>query len=234
MDYVFFDFDDTLYDQAQPFAKAYYEVLDGRFGLDPIELFKASRRHSEAVFEASERGEMPMEEMYVYRIQQAFKDLGAHVGAEDCLSMQYAYSHNQEHGISLTPTMERVLDCVCAHARAGVISNGPAEHQLAKLRRVRIERWIADDAVFISSMLGVAKPSPKIFVLACERLGTTPERCAYVGDSFGPDVVGAASAHMPVVWFNRRHREAPDVPVPTWTVHTEQELLELLRDEVLA
>ena len=231
MDVVFFDLDDTLYDQAEPFVRAYREVFDGRYdslGLDPERLFAASRRHSESVFEASERGEMSMEDMYVYRIQRAFGDFGIEVTKKSCLRMHYLYAHNQEHAISLTPTICAVLDWCRANARPGIISNGPADHQLAKMELLGLERWMPPEAIVISSLVGVAKPNPAIFELACERLGTSAQRCVYVGDSFGPDVAGACSAHMPVVWFDRRGRPATTADQPDWVVHTEEELLALM------
>lgn len=228
MDVVFFDLDDTLYDQADPFARGYREVFGDAFDLDPVALFVASRRHSEAVFEASERGEMSMEDMYVYRIQRAFADFGVSVEAADCLRMQEIYAYNQEHNIAFSPTICRVLDWCCEHARPGIISNGPAEHQLRKMELLGVRRWMPSEAVTVSSLVGVAKPDPAIFRLGCERLGTVPQRCVYVGDSFGPDIVGACSAHMPVVWLNRRGHAVPESPVPNWIVHTEEELLDLL------
>lgn len=228
MDCVFFDLDDTLYDQVEPFAQAYREVFGERFDLDVEALFRASRHHSDAVFEASERGEIPMSDMYVYRLQRAFEDLGATADAEDCLAMQSAYSYNQEHAITLFPHIDEVLDWCCAHSRAAVITNGPGEHQLAKAKALGLERWIPREAVFVSSIEGVAKPSAAMYRLACERMGTTVERSVFVGDSFGMDVVGGVGAGMPTVWFNHRRRMRPERPAPDWTVESVEELLALL------
>lgn len=239
MDYVFFDLDDTLYDQVQPFAFAYRKVFGTRFDtagpdaspLDVEALFGASRRHSEEVFLASERGEISMEDMYVYRIQKAFEDFGISVSADECLRMQAIYADGQESAIEVSSTMARVLDWCCDNTRPGIISNGPAEHQLKKIEALRLDRWISPEETFISSIVGVAKPDPAIFDLACEKCGTAPERCVYVGDSFKLDVGGAAAAGMPVVWFNRRHHDVPDGPndpAPNWIVESEKELLELL------
>ena len=231
MDVVFFDLDDTLYNQAEPFVRAYKEVFGTRYDeqvKNLEQLFALSRKHSESVFEASERGDMSMEDMYVYRIQRALADFGVEADAQSCLRMHYLYAHNQEHAISLTPTICAVLDWCCANARAGIISNGPADHQLAKMELLGVRRWMPQEAITISSLVGVAKPDPAIFELACKRLGTTPQRCVYVGDSFGPDVAGACSAHMPVVWFDRRGRPATTADKPMFVVHTEEELLELM------
>ena len=41
------------------------------------------------------------------------------------------------------------------------------------------------DVMIISSKEKLAKPDPKIFLLACERLGVKPEECLYVGKKEG-------------------------------------------------
>lgn len=238
MDHVLFDIDDTLYDQVRPFDLGFRETFGERFDhagpdggpLDVVALFRASRRHSEEVFEASERGEISMEEMYVYRIQKSFEDFGLDVSREDCLRMQEAYAANQTSAISVSPTMGRVLDWCVANASPGIVSNGPAAHQMSKVEALGLTRWVAPELVVISGAVGFAKPDPRIFRIACERAGTTPERCVYVGDSYDLDVVGAASAGMPVVWFNRRHNAAPQHAAarPDWTVSSEEGLLALL------
>ena len=101
-----------------------------------------------------------------------------------------------------------------------------------KVEALGLYRWFAPESIVVSGAVGVAKPDPEIFRIACERLGTSPESCVYVGDSFASDVVGATSAGMPVVWFNHRRREAPagpGVPRPEWVVEDEQGLLALLK-----
>ena len=114
----------------------------------------------------------------------------------------------------------------------GIITNGPAAHQMEKVEALGLYRWFAPESIVVSGAVGVAKPDPEIFRIACERLGTSPESCVYVCDSFASDVVGATSAGMPVVWFNHRRREAPagpGVPRPEWVVEDEQGLLALLK-----
>jgi putative hydrolase of the HAD superfamily len=224
MDYVFFDFDDTIYDQSGPFARAYEAVLGDRVKVDPTELFVASRRHSDELFHASERGEVTMDDMYVYRIQAAFKDLGHDVDAASCLTMQHTYAHLQETDIEVAPEMRELLDWCRTRARVGIISNGPAEHQLKKLETIGIYEWMDRSDVFISSIEGVAKPDPALYELACARTHTTPGRCVYVGDAYYPDVVGAVACGMPVVWFNHRHRAQPAGPAPDAEVYTVAEI----------
>ena len=230
MDYVFFDFDDTIYDQSVPFARAYEQVLADRVTVDATELFVASRRHSDEMFHASERGEVSMDDMHVYRIQAAFADLGHEVDAASCLAMQRAYAHLQETDIEATPAMRALLDWCRARARVGIISNGPAEHQLRKLEVIGIYEWVDRSDVFISSIEGVAKPAPGLFEIACARTHTRPSRCVYVGDAYYPDVLGAHAAGMPVVWFNHRRRQRPSGPAPDAEVWSVPEIAGAIED----
>lgn len=228
MDYVLFDLDDTLYDQAEPFVRAYEEVFGTHEGIDPYQVFPVSREYSEAVFEASERGEMPMEQMYVYRIQRALAEFGFDAPDEDCLRMHYRYAELQESSISFSPTICTILDLCAERSKVAIVSNGPAEHQLKKMDVLDVYRWVDPSAVFVSSVLGFGKPDPRHLWTACERLGTHPDGCVLVGDSYNHDVVGAQRAGMPMVWFNRHARPANGDAQATWKVSTEEELLELL------
>lgn len=47
-----------------------------------------------------------------------------------------------------------------------------------------------------SAEVGVEKPDPRIFHAATDRLGLAPAACAYVGDIYEVDVVGAARAGL--------------------------------------
>ncbi|MEE8704614.1 MAG: HAD-IA family hydrolase [Olsenella sp.] len=244
--------------------------------LDVVALFNASRRHSDEAFEAATRGEISMEEMYVWRLRRTFADFDIDVTADECLRMQSAYAAAQRDAIFVPSRMEEVLDwCAAREPRGtgrlaagrssassiaagsvsaspiaaersvaagspsvaghplGIITNGPVAHQMEKVETLGLSRWFAPESIVVSGAVGVAKPDPRIFRIACERLGTRPEDCVYVGDSFASDVVGATSAGMPVVWFNHRHREAPagpGVPSPDWVVEDEEGLLALLRE----
>ena len=59
------------------------------------------------------------------------------------------------------------------------------------------------DALLVSALEGVEKPSPEIFVRAAERLGVPPGRCLHAGDSPLDDVRGAESAGVRPVLVDR-------------------------------
>jgi putative hydrolase of the HAD superfamily len=77
--------------------------------------------------------------------------------------------------------------------RLGVVSNSDGRVD-ALLAEVGLRGFF--DAVVDSGTEGVEKPDPRIFHVACERMGISPEEAAYVGDIYEIDVVGARAAGM--------------------------------------
>ena len=106
---------------------------------------------------------------------------------------------------------------------------GPDEAMIAAIRRARSQRvptglisnsWGSDpgagayagygidelfDTVVISGEVGLRKPEPEIYLLACERIGSEPAECAFV-DDFEVNAQGATAVGM----LGIRHRTAEE------------------------
>ena len=82
-----------------------------------------------------------------------------------------------------------------------VLSNSDGAYQRVKLAAVGLGDL--GETGFYSGELGVAKPDPRIFRIAADRLGIPVERITYVGDRWEVDVLGSAAAGMRPVWLNR-------------------------------
>jgi FMN phosphatase YigB (HAD superfamily) len=52
------------------------------------------------------------------------------------------------------------------------------------------------DALFLADEMGMVKPDPEIFRLACRTLGSEPARTAMVGDRYDRDITGAAEVGL--------------------------------------
>lgn len=52
------------------------------------------------------------------------------------------------------------------------------------------------DAAIFSCSVGLKKPDPRIYLLACEQLGVLPERCLYMGDGGSRELTGAKAVGM--------------------------------------
>ncbi|MDA3935518.1 MAG: HAD-IA family hydrolase [Actinomycetota bacterium] len=65
------------------------------------------------------------------------------------------------------------------------------------------------DTVVSSADVGLHKPDPRIFELACERLDVAPHEAAHVGDHHYADILGADSVGMTPILIDRHGGEPP-------------------------
>lgn len=103
----------------------------------------------------------------------------------------------------------------------GAITNAGLAHQRDKLDRVGLKERIP--VLVTVDDLGVGKPDPRVFALACSRLGVAAREAVYVGDELDVDARGARDAGLTGVWIDRRGRreEAGTVDVPAVETLTE-------------
>ncbi len=222
---IFFDLDDTLYDVAGPFRRTIEMDFPEYKKLPSDNLFTDFRRHGDEVFFASQRGEMSMDDMYVYRISKTLEDYNILISRDTALRFQTAYEYRQKE-ICISPTMKSMLEKLAeSKILLGVISNGPARHQMEKMMTMGLDHYIPKERLFVSGALGVDKPDIEIFRKVEALCGVEAGSSLYVGDSFVHDVVGASKAGWKSLWFNRRGKEMPDIGIfPDETVDNEEEL----------
>ena len=80
--------------------------------------------------------------------------------------------------------------------KSGLVSNAShSESRIRKLmRKVRIEDYF--ETVVISSVMGIRKPDPRIFLKAMDDLDINPAEALYIGDREEYDSIGAMNAGM--------------------------------------
>lgn len=61
------------------------------------------------------------------------------------------------------------------------------------------------DEVFLSDVVGYAKPDPRFFQFILEQMKVAPEETALVGNSYWHDVIGARRAGILPIYFDRRN-----------------------------
>jgi putative hydrolase of the HAD superfamily len=103
--------------------------------------------------------------------------------------------------------------------RLGVISNADG-----RVRQLLEEAELAPHLEIIvdSSVVGVEKPDPRIFLSAVGLLGLEASRCAYVGDLYETDIAGARAAGLRPILIG-----ACPAPEPVERIAGLAELLEL-------
>jgi putative hydrolase of the HAD superfamily len=73
------------------------------------------------------------------------------------------------------------------------------------------------DVTVFSSLVGMKKPDPRIYLIATEKLGVTPRECLYIGDGSSQELTGALQAGMSPVLIR-----VPDETVDSHFVDREE------------
>jgi putative hydrolase of the HAD superfamily len=105
------------------------------------------------------------------------------------------------------PDAEPCLAALRRVAQIAVLSNGNQEQQEQKVSRTGLGRYV--DVVLTSDQLGVAKPDPRAFELACVHLGVPPHAAVYIGDQLEVDALAATAAGLRGIWLNRTGDAVP-------------------------
>ena len=200
LDIVFFDIDDTLY-STTAFAERARRAAIGAMidaGLD-IDLEQGAQELSEVVTEFASN--------YAGHFDRLLDRLGPERldGRNRAVLVAagvVAYHRTKSEGLQMLPDVRVVLEALrAAELRLGVISAGLQVKQAEKLIRLDALEYFDPRAIFFSDQLGVSKPNPKIFKLACRRAGVDPTRALYVGDRPSHDMGPAHAAGMKTVLY---------------------------------
>jgi putative hydrolase of the HAD superfamily len=133
-------------------------------------------------------------------LQQAFAACGVDDAPIEALWEIYFAARNR---VELYPDSLPALERITARWPLASLTNGNAD-----LQRVGIHAHFAHHICARDS--GVAKPDPRIFLAAAERLGVLPEQILHVGDDPAMDMAGARDAGLRTAWINRDSQPWPD------------------------
>ncbi|TNV68318.1 HAD family hydrolase [Trichococcus shcherbakoviae] len=225
-----FDVDDTLYDQLEPFRRAFqkhFSQFENEVKIE--ELYKLSRKYSDEAFETTGYEITNMRKMHIYRISKAFEELGIRISDEEALQFQLDYEAFQNE-IKLIEEIPQIFELLLQRgAKIGIITNGANDNQLRKIKQLGLEKWIAPENMLISEGAGVSKPSKEIFEAMERRMGFAKNDVYYIGDNFDNDVIGATAAGWKTIWVNfRNHKTIGQEVSATYVVESPQELLRLV------
>lgn len=138
------------------------------------------------------------------RLRDVLPLLGLPVGGDAALDAVFT-GYLRAYESAWTP-FEDVDDGLAELAAAGlptaVLTNGVVAQQRAKLAALGLVDRVG--AAVTAEELGVAKPDPRAFALACDRLGRGAAEVVSVGDDHALDVVAARAAGLRAVHLDRR------------------------------
>jgi HAD superfamily hydrolase (TIGR01549 family) len=98
--------------------------------------------------------------------------------------------------------IEKLLVGLKPKGKIGLITNAyDAKEQRERIKNSGLEAYF--DVIVIAGEIGIYKPEPSIFLYALNSIGVEPDQALYIGDSVTYDMVGAKSAGMKTVLFNK-------------------------------
>lgn len=232
---VFFDLDDTLYDHLNPFRAALTNILSTPPDFPYDQAYHRMRYYSDAL--SAELGGTPthgeeLHQMRRQRFQLALAEFGLSLAPELAQTVQEEYLSLQ-YTIELYDGVEELITELQARSFVvGVITNGPRDHQMNKVKALNLTRLIPEELIYISGAVGFTKPDARLFQHVTGQLGLAPQNCFYIGDSWRNDVVGALDAGWKVLWFNHRSVEPESDHQPHHRVADYQEIAHVLLERM--
>ncbi|EHJ51704.1 HAD family hydrolase [Streptococcus macacae] len=204
---IVFDVDDTIYDQQAPYRQAMQKSFPDFDVSQMNQAYIRFRHYSDTGFPKVISGKWTTEYFRIWRCQQTLAEFGyPHVSEEEGSHFQAIYE-NELDNITMLDEMRLTLDFLKKKkVPIGVITNGPTEHQLKKVKRLGLYDYVEPKRVIVSQATGFQKPEKEIFNLAAEQFDMNPGTTLYVGDSYDNDIMGAFNGGWHSMWFNHRGR----------------------------
>ncbi|NPB09633.1 MAG: HAD-IA family hydrolase [Thermodesulfobacteria bacterium] len=194
LEVVFFDAEGTLF-HIHPSVGAIYARVCRRYGL-AVEPEEMERRFREVFARLKDQGELSPEGCW-RRWRQIFLETVSSFGELKDPHQAFAECYRAftlPENFLLSPGTREVLRSLREQGkRVAIISNW--DERLRKLvASFGLEDFFAE--IVISCEVGLAKPNPEIYHLACQRLETPPEKALMIGDHPEDDVLAARKAGL--------------------------------------
>jgi HAD superfamily hydrolase (TIGR01509 family) len=214
---VFFDLDDTLFDHSGTVRRALRAVRarSSAQGRVPLERLVARYLgHLGELYPRELAGHLSALDARNERFRRLLEEAGGPASGTEATELSAFYRETYQRSRREVPGASALLASYRKEGiQVGVITNNREEEQVEKLEFLGLAPFV--DLLVTSEAVGFVKPDPRIFRVGLRRARVTPAEARMVGDSWESDIVGAASAGLPAVWFDRyaaELRATPRVP----------------------
>ena len=212
---IFMDADDTIFD-FQTANRVSVGLLLNEIGYEHPQRYEQYQEINDACWKLLEQGRMTQGDLKLARWARFFLRYGINADAK-WASERFAGLLGQQ--APMLPHAEAVVREIAAAKPVLILTNGITEVQRSRLALSPLRDVVT--GLVISQEAGVSKPDPRIFEIACARLGLGKREVLMIGDGIASDVVGANRAGIDVCFYNPRGKRLPD------GVHAEYEIADL-------
>jgi putative hydrolase of the HAD superfamily len=209
---VLFDLDDTLLDHRGAVVRALDAWLPTLGVASTPELFALWDEVQERHLQAWRERRITFPEQRRRRLRDFLPAIGVPYAEEQLDAIfEGGYLRAYEDSYRAFADVDLALAAVAtAGLVTAVLTNGATTQQNDKLARVGLAGRVGP--VFTVEDLGVAKPDPEAFRLACERWGLPTVAVLSVGDNHAFDVLAARRAGLRAAHLDRRDEGPHDDP----------------------
>lgn len=218
---LLFDADGTLFDYDRAETWALTETFSQYGHLFEAGYSQLYRRLNDPLWDDFERGAITQDRLKVLRFELLFDHLGLDV---DPAAFSDSYSHQLGTATFLIDGAEETVAALSNDYRLYIITNGLSEVQRPRFAASALHDHFLDWV--ISEEVGFAKPDPRIFDIAFERMGwPIRDEVLIIGDSLSSDIAGGIGYGIDTCWYNPNGRQAESsLPI----THEIQEIAQLL------
>jgi putative hydrolase of the HAD superfamily len=142
-------------------------------------------------------------------IKHAIIPLGVQASSEQIAeATRIRFAFTQSMLVPRHDTLETLQELRSSGYKIGLISDCTAEVPLLWPETPFVQ--FIDVPIF-SCAVHLKKPDPRIYLLACERLGVLPQRCLFVGDGGSRELNGANAVGMDALMIRAESEQVRDV-----------------------
>ncbi len=228
---LFIDFDDTIYDTHGNAVVALAELFSA-FHLDryfptPSVFYDSYWKANTSLWSQYSGGKITRPFLMVERFRQPLSLGMDDPDPEFCMKVNDTFLDLCSRRGGVVDGAYDLMDYLKDKGyRMHLCSNGFHEVQYKKLEASRLRPYFT--SVILSEDAGVNKPAKAYFDYALQKSGASRERTIMIGDNFYTDIMGAKSANIDTIFFNRWDADfKPPVP-PTYEVHHLSEIKRIL------
>lgn len=125
--------------------------------------------------------------------------------------------------LQLYPDVRNVLDELAENFKLAALSDAQSAWAIPEIRAVGIDHYFSP--IVVSGDLGFRKPDKRIFELALNGMGLSPQNVLFVGNDMYRDVYGARECGMKTVFFSSNQgRKSMEGVEPDYIIYRFAEL----------
>lgn len=207
---IVFDLDDTIYSKEDVFLSVFDQFVF------PFEyrnkVFSEYLSYSDQAFQAVEQHLISLEESHIWRVVKTFEHFGLTCSTQTAKDFSTHYVEAMK-SIQLSKDWKEFFEwLVKQNIPLAILTNGPSHHQRNKLHALKLDRFIPEDAWFISEDLGWSKPHKNVFLAIEQYTQLTQAQLLMIGDNVQADILGAQQLNWKTIWYTSSKHNTPIRP----------------------